>query len=326
MQMKVYGNTSLVAALEQMAESGRIPHAILMHEDDGGGALPIAINFLERVYGGNPRVERLIHPDVHFVFPVVGEKEPVSSQFAAEWRDLLLSNPYFTEAEMYSALGFEKKQGIINVKEARTLLSKLSLSAVEGGYRSVVMYLPEKMNPQAANALLKMVEEPPEKTLFLLITHAPERVLTTIFSRCLFMRVQPLDREVRRELHHSDAESAVQKLMDALLDALVKKNLSAALELGEVFASLESRDVQKDFLQLASECFRSLFLIRQGLGELADVPSEKKAGYETAASALKPTFPRAGMAALDRAMLLLERNVNQKILFSDLVARLYTKA
>ena len=187
-------NAPLAAALRQMAESGRIPHAMLFHQNDGGGAFPLILDFLDEVYGHNPRVKKLIHPDIHFIFPVAGQDKPVSDRFIGPWRELLLENPCFYENELYAAIGIESKQSNISVFEARSILEKLSLSAVEGGYRTVVVYLPEKMNQQAANALLKMVEEPPEKTLFLLVTLQPEKVLTTIFSRCLFLRVRPFSR------------------------------------------------------------------------------------------------------------------------------------
>ena len=153
--MQVYGNEEVVNALHRMVESGHIPHAMLLHQDDGGGAFPIAINFLEELYGGSPRVQKLIHPDIHFVFPVAGADKPVSLQYIAPFRELLLENPYFYENELYSAIGIEGKQSNISVNEARSILDRLSLSAGEGGFRTVVMYLPEKMNVQAANALLR---------------------------------------------------------------------------------------------------------------------------------------------------------------------------
>ena len=205
-------NASLAAALRQMAESGRIPHAMLFHQNDGGGAFPLILDFLDEVYGHNPRVKKLIHPDIHFVFPVAGADKPVSDRFIGAWRELLQENPCFFENELYTAIGIEGKQGLISVNEARSILDKLSLSAVEGGYRTVVVYLPEKMNPQAANALLKMVEEPPEKTLFLLVTLQPEKVLTTIFSRCLFMRVRPFSREEDRVVHAKEGAETTEEL------------------------------------------------------------------------------------------------------------------
>lgn len=323
--MTVYGNTEVVAALHQMVASGHVPHALLLHEDDGGGAFPLSINFLEELYGGSPRVQKLIHPDIHFVFPVAGSDKPVSLQFMGKFRELALENPYFFENELYTAIGIEGKQGNISVNEARSILDRLSLSAVEGGYRTVVVYLPEKMNAQAANALLKMVEEPPAKTLFLLITHAPEKVLITISSRCLHMRVQPLSPEAEREVHARENASnqVLTDLFHDLLEAIVSRDRLKALETGEAVAELKVREQQKTFCRLASEDLRRLFFL-QKMPALARVPEGEEDFYKRMAGALKPTFPRRGMAALDRALLLVERNVNQKILFTDLVNQLYS--
>ena len=323
--MTVYGNTEVVAALHQMVASGHVPHALLLHEDDGGGAFPLSINFLEELYGGSPRVQKLIHPDIHFVFPVAGSDKPVSLQFMGKFRELALENPYFFENELYTAIGIEGKQGNISVNEARSILDRLSLSAVEGGYRTVLVYLPEKMNAQAANALLKMVEEPPAKTLFVLITHAPEKVLITISSRCLHMRVQPLSPEAEREVHARENASnqALTDLFHDLLEAIVSRDRLKALETGEAVAELKVREQQKTFCRLASEDLRRLFFL-QKMPALARVPEGEEDFYKRMAGALKPTFPRRGMAALDRALLLVERNVNQKILFTDLVNQLYS--
>ena len=325
--MKVYGNTELVDALHRMVESGHVPHALLLHEDDGGGAFPIVLNFLEELYGGAPRVQKLIHPDIHFVFPVAGGDKAVSLQFIASFRALLQENPYFYESELYSAIGIEGKQSNISVNEARSILDRLSLSAVEGGYRSVVLYLPEKLNMQAANALLKMVEEPPEKTLFVLITHAPEKVLQTILSRCLHLRVQPLSEQDQRDVHAAEAAQNVelQDLFHDLLEALVAKDLLGALETGEALSSLESRERQKAFCQEASKGLRTLFLLQQKMPELVHVREEDMAFYERMAAIFKPSFPRLALSCLEKAQQLIERNVNQKILFADLVNQLYIR-
>ena len=319
------GNTTLAATLRQMAESGRIPHAMLLHENDGGGAFPLLLDFLDEVYGHNPRVEKLIHPDIQFVFPVAGPDKPVSAQFIGKFRTLLLENPYFFENELYAAIGIEGKQSNISVHEARSILDRLSLSAVEGGWRTVVLYLPEKMNQQAANSLLKMVEEPPEKTLFLMVTHAPEKVLTTISSRCLFLRVLPLSREEMRSVHPEEGRemTVLADLFHDLMDALVQNDLLGALETGEAVASLDSREKQKSFCRYAGEGLRSIFLIQQGLASLGDIPEDERAFYGDLAGKLRKNFSRQGLAALDRTLQLLERNVNQKILFTELVDRFY---
>lgn len=320
----VYGNTELVNALHQMAQSGNVPHAMLLHEDDGGGAFPLVLNFLEELYGGNPRVQKLIHPDIHFVFPVAGPDKPVSLQFIGPFRELVLDNQYFFENELYTAIGIEGKQAGISVHEARSILERLSLSAVEGGYRTVVMYLPEKMNVQAANALLKMVEEPPQNTLFLLITHAPEKVLVTISSRCLHMRVQPLSPEAEVEVHAREAagNTALVDLFHDLLEAIVARDMLKAIETGEAVADLKVREQQKSFCRLASEDLRRIFML-QKMPQLAHVPEGDQDFYRRMSSALKPTFPRRALGVMDRALMLIERNVNQKILFTDMVNQLY---
>ncbi len=324
--MNVYGNEEVVNALHRMVESGCIPHAMLFHQEDGGGAFPIVLNFLEELYGGSPRVQKLIHPDIHFVFPVAGSDKPVSLQYIAPFRELLLQNPYFYENELYTAIGIEGKQSNISVQEARSILERLSLSAVEGGYRTVVMYLPEKMNGQAANALLKMVEEPPQKTLFLLITQAPEKVLLTISSRCLQLRVQPLTPEAEAEVHAREAagNTVLADLFHDLLEAVTTRDFLKALETGEALADLKVREQQKNFCKLASEDLRRIFLLQKQQTSLLYLPEGTEAFYESMARKLKPTFPRRALASLDRALLLLERNVNQKILFADMASQLYT--
>ena len=322
--MNVYGNEEIVKALHQMVESGHVPHAMLLHEDDGGGAFPLVLNFLEELYGGNPRVQKLIHPDIHFVFPVAGSDKPVSLQYIVPFRELLQESPYFYENELYSAIGIEGKQAGISVNEARSILERLSLSAVEGGWRTVVLYLPEKMNVQAANALLKMVEEPPRQTLFLLVTQAPEKVLQTISSRCLHLRVQPLSPEADAAVHSKEVagNAVLSDLFHDLLDAVVRKDLLKALETGEAVADLKVREQQKTFFRMASEDLRRLFLLQKS-PQLARLPQGEEDYYRRLSSALKPTFPRRALECLDRSLQLLERNVNQKILFTNLVNQLY---
>lgn len=335
----IQGNESVIAALREMVDGGRIPHALLLHEDDGGGAFPIALSFLEYLYCRNRtdgdaclacpscnKVSKLIHPDIHFVYPVAGSDKPVSDHFAPAFRELALSNPYFFENELYAALGFEGKQGLISVGEAKSLLDKLSLTGVEGGYRSVVMYLPEKMNQAAANSLLKMIEEPPENTLFLLITHAPEKVLTTISSRCLPMRIRPLTPEVAATVHPDRAgdRTAFLDLFSDLLESLLRRDLLGALETADALAGLENREKQKSFCKFAAECLRGIFLVQQGLPDLAGLSGDEREFAVRMAGRLKKNFPRGAMTQIDRAVLLLERNVSQKLLFTDLVDRLYT--
>lgn len=322
--MTAAAHTEVLSVLRSMVDGGRLPHAILFHQNDGGGAFPLILDFLEYLYGGNPRVRKLIHPDVHYVFPVAGPDKPVSLNFIAQWRELLQANPYFFENELYAALGIEGKQGTISVHEARSVLDRLSLSAVEGGYRTVVVYLPEKMNVQSANSLLKMVEEPPEKTLFLLVTQAPEKVLTTIYSRCVFMRLRPLSREEFLQVHPSLGESEAEyaTLFHDLIQQVLSKDMLGALETADAIAGLSSREKQKAFCKYSAEALRNVFLLQQGLGDLSDMREDEKEFFADVAARSRKTFPRMAIGELDRTVMLIERNVSQKIMFCDLVCRL----
>jgi DNA polymerase-3 subunit delta' len=210
---EIIGNAGVARALSSMADSGRVAHAMLMYENEGCGALALALAYVQYLNCSNHQdgdscgecpscrqMAKLIHPDVHFVFPVnKGPKspddKPTSESYLKYWRELAVADPYFTEADLQKAIGIESKNGLIAVAEAKNIISKLSLTAVADGYKAVIFYLPEKMNQETANRLLKMVEEPPQKTIFLFITHAPEKVLQTIFSRCQSIRVMPLTKE-----------------------------------------------------------------------------------------------------------------------------------
>mgnify|MGYP003292387718 CR=1 FL=1 len=336
---EIEGNDSVKTALTGMVDSGRVPHAIMFHENDGGGAVGICLAFLQYLNcnsrgasdscGACPtcnKISKLIHPDIHFVFPVAGgsiisaSSKPTSLSYVKQWRELVLSNPYFTESDLNEALGIEGKSAIIAVPEARAILEKLSFNSLEGGYKAVVVYLPEKMNAEAANRLLKSIEEPPEKTLFLLITHAPEKVLITISSRCQSIRLTPLPRS-RSAVGANIAEE--QELVRNLLHALVSRDWLAALEGGENIAALPSRERMKSWCRTASDMLRTVFLIQQGMDRLVDVPSSDLSFYTEIATRLKKPFSRQAAGHIDRALMLIERNVNQKIVFCDLVNKLY---
>lgn len=310
---------SIDQVLASMVDSGKVPHAILLHENDGGGAFPAAIGFLEHLYGtAGSRVSKLIHSDVHFIFPVLVSSSSSSSTvspsepFLVEFRKLALENPLFTEQDLWSALGFEGKNPVISVAEANALLRVLGMHALEGGYTSVVCYLPERMNQAASNKLLKILEEPPSKTVFVLITHAPEKLLPTIVSRCQMFRVQGVAASVADTYDDGG-------MLASLMDALLRRDLAAALSEGEQIASLPSKDSAKAFCRYAGEKFRRVFLYQQGLGQLAGDDAEAREW----AGRVSNKFSRKALEALDRTVKRIDRNVNVKILFTDLVDRLY---
>ena len=310
----------VLTVLSAMVDSGRIPHAVMFSEPDGGAAFATALAFLQYLYcnsrsgsdscGTCPscnRISKLIHPDVHFIFPTTAPKTSV--QLMPEFRALVQQNPHFKEAELYEALGIEGKTALIAVAEAKEVLSTLALSALEGGYRSVVIYLPEKMNQEAANRLLKAIEEPEPNTQFLLLTHSPEKVLSTIASRCQHIQLGG---------EESAPDFQDPELLDRLMEALLKRDLFEALAVGDEIAALPSRENVKAFCKFAADAMRKMFLVQQGL-PLA--PRDAGKAAEWAAKARK-TFPRNALTCLDRASRLVDRNVNLKIIFTDLVDRL----
>lgn len=312
--------SNLTEALSGMVDSGRIPHAIMFSEQDGGGAVGVALAFLQYLFckerkGGDScgvcpscnRISKLIHPDVHFIFPTTSPSTSVA--FYSQWRELVLSNPNFTEGELNEALGIEGKNSMIAVAEAKAMLSDLSMSALEGGYRAVLIYLPEKMNQEAANRLLKVIEEPPEKTQFLLITHAPEKVLQTIASRC--QRIHVAIKGNGRKAGYAEPERLAE-----MLRAVASRDLISVLDAADAIAASGSRENARAFFKYASEVMRDMFITQQGVGT-ASGPGAELAGL------FKKTFPRQALAAFDRANMLVERNVNLKIVFSDLACRLY---
>ena len=343
----IIGNESVTKALASMADSGRVAHAMLLYENEGCGALALAMAYLQYLNCANPsdgdscgecpscrQMAKFIHPDVHFVFPVnkgpkTSDDKPTSESYLKYWRELAVADPYFTEADLQKAIGIESKNGLIAVAEAKNIITKLSLASVTDGYKAVVFYLPEKMNQETANRLLKMVEEPPVKTLFLFITHAPEKVLQTIFSRCQSIRVLPLTKEESARVQalkpESDKEeySVFMDLFADLMNAIVSRNLMSALECGEAMAALESREKQKAFCIFASECLRKIFLIQQNLPQIADVPQEEQEFYQKMATGCGKKFCSRSIPNIEKVVAMIDRNVNAKMLFCDLVNRMF---
>lgn len=325
---QIRSNEQVCRALAGMVDSGRVPHAILLNEDDGGGGFAVAMAFLQYLFcldhresdscGVCPtcnKFEKLIHPDVHFVFPV---NSGTSLAFLPKFRELARTNPLFTEEELSAALEIEGKSAIIAVAESKEIIECLSLSSLEGGYRAVVIYLPEKMNKEAANRLLKLIEEPPEMTEFVMITHAPENVLTTIKSRCQCFRVIPdYGMGSPREL------APEQGLLCDLMDCILSRDLLGTLETSERIAALPSRESAKLFCRYATDAFRTMFLIQQGVPELAVESAISSKVREWAVKCPKKTFPRAASGIIDGSRKLIERNVNLKTLFTDMADRLY---
>ena len=343
----VIGNERVAQTLAAMADSGRVAHAMLLYENEGCGALPLALAYVQYLNCANPsggdscgkclsckQMEKLIHPDVHYVFPVnkgpkSSDDKPTSESYIQYWRELAIADPYFREADLQKAIGIESKSGLIAVAEAKSIITKLSLTSVTDGYKAVIFYLPEKMNQETANRLLKMVEEPPEKTLFLFITHAPEKVLQTIFSRCQSVRVLPLTKEeaarveANRPQQDVDDYNQLMDLFSDLMNSIVARDLMSALDCSEQMAALDSREKQKAFCTFASECIRKIFLIQQNMPQIADISEQEYEFYQRMASACGKSFCSRSITNIEKVVAMIDRNVSSKIVFCDLVNRMF---
>ena len=213
---EVLGHNELKERLIRTVTEERIHHAQMFVGPPGSGKLALALAYARYIScqqrgesdacGSCPsclKYDKLAHPDLHFVYPVMTNKQvtknPVSDHFIESWRKAIGENPYLSENQWYEAIGAENKQGYISRQESTEILRKLSLKSYESEYKIMIIWLPEKMNRSSANTLLKMIEEPPPKTLFLMITENTEIILPTILSRAQMIRVPPLDEESVRQ-------------------------------------------------------------------------------------------------------------------------------
>ena len=182
--------------LQKSVENGRISHAQLFVGKEGCGTLATALAYAQLllcidnkdVDSCTLKCKKLLHPDLHFAFPVTTtdkiKKHPTSKDFYKEWRDFVIENPYANLFEWLQFIGVENKQGNINVDEAEDVVKKLQLKSYEGGYKIMIIWMAEKLNTSAANKLLKIIEEPPKNTVFILVAENEEHIINTIRSRC----------------------------------------------------------------------------------------------------------------------------------------------
>jgi len=199
------GQKETISRLIRSVKEERVSHAQLFTGPEGCGSLALALAYARYVSCENRsdddscgtckscvKYEKMIHPDLHFVFPVIKNKkdyEPVSDSFIEEWRLFVKKSPFFTLNNWLDSIEVGNAQGMIFASEAGEIIRKLNLKTFESDFKIMVISLPEKMHPSAANKLLKMIEEPPEKTLFLLVSDEPDKVLPTILSRCQLVRI-----------------------------------------------------------------------------------------------------------------------------------------
>ena len=238
---QVIGQDKVKTQLLQLAHSGRLPHALMLFGPSGSGKRTLAWALAQYVLCLQPSVEeacgscsqcqkvaRMEHPDLHFSFPSVG-KDAKSEDFIRDWRSKMAKNPYFDAFEWISTIGDEKKQGNITKEECVHIVHKVSLMAYEGKKKILIMWLPEYLGKEG-NRLLKLIEEPPDNTLFILIAEDLERILPTILSRCQLIRVEPLeDKDIAAAL--PERSPGITPDMAHTLSLLADGNFNTALQL-----------------------------------------------------------------------------------------------
>ncbi len=367
--------------LVSTADSGRVAHAQLFVGPEGCGTLSMAIAYAQYLLCNNSNGENvgdnvvcnskcnsLTHPDLHFAFPVSNsdkvKSHAVSNNYLEEWRQFVKEQPYGNLFDWYRLIGIEKKQGHIGVDEAQDIVKKLSLKSYEGGYKILVVWMAEKMNISAANKLLKLIEEPPEKTVLLLIAEDEEQIINTIRSRCQILHFPPLPEEEiakalqDRSVSESEANAIAHEANGNFNKALdlvnkdsedlvferwfvqwvrsafkAKGNKGAIQELilwSDEIAKT-GREVQKQFLNYCLTTMRQALLLNYKADELVFLKIHVE-GFDL--NKFAPFVHENNIldivAELEKAIFHVERNGNSKLIFTDLSIKLtrllHTKA
>ncbi|KAB8152124.1 DNA polymerase III subunit delta' [Kordia sp. TARA_039_SRF] len=370
----ILGLTHIKKHLTLSADNGRIPHAQLFVGPEGCGTLPMAVAYAQYVLcnnvngentGGNEacnlKLNHFSHPDLHFAFPVAGnhkvKSHPVSKHFLEEWRQFLKEQPYGNLFDWYKLLGIDNKQGQIGVDEALDVVKSLTLKSYEGGYKVMIIWMAERMNTAAANKLLKLIEEPPNQTLFILIAEDEEQIINTIRSRCQILHFPPLGEEAIKEsliqnLNVSEAEATKiahqangnynkavdlvhQDSEDLLFEtwfvtwvrsAFKAKGNKAAIR--DLIAWSEEvaktgRETQKKFLGFCLNLFRQALLQNYTATDLVFFESSTKGFFlEKFAPFVHGNNIMDISNELQDAMYHIERNGNAKIVLTDLSIKL----
>lgn len=344
-------------------QSQHIAHAQLFFGTEGSANLAMALAYATYLHCENPQAQdacgscagckkhqKLIHPDMHFVFPTAVTKKvdskPMSRDFIKDWREVVLQHPYFELSNWLEHIGASDKQGNISVEESREIVKTLSLKPFEGAYKILLIWLPEMMNVQSANALLKILEEPPPQTVFLLVSQDVKQMLVTIISRVQMVQIPSFtDAEVSEHLmkqfklpkneaeqiayladgnmnraYHLRYEGAKNDLHDWLrqwLRDVYQVNWANCLTHTEAFDSWD-REQQKQLLEYFLNICRECLMLQASSKELLRVTAEQMTFIEGLAKTLPAEKLYELYALLGKALYHLERNANTKLLFFDL--------
>ncbi|MEA2105722.1 MAG: DNA polymerase III subunit delta [Bacteroidota bacterium] len=296
MQFKeVVGHPKIKEQLIYTVEENRISHAQLFLGPEGSGNLALAIAYAQYIACTNKqgndscgvcsscqKFKKLIHPDLHFVFPVntskTIKKNPVSDDYINQWRTALIENPYINQNIWYEIIEIENKQGVISKNESYEILRKLNLKTFEAEYKFMIIWLPEKMNTYAANKLLKFIEEPPEKTLFFLVSENSEQILPTILSRTQLIKIPKIDNDSLYSALCDRLGINPDKALD--IAHLANGNYFEALNLASAGdEDYENLERFKSLMRLAY--LRKIVEIIDWVDEIARIGREKQKGFLT---------------------------------------------
>ncbi|NOY38457.1 MAG: DNA polymerase III subunit delta [Chlorobi bacterium] len=264
---EIPGHEELKKRLIRSVNNGRLGHAQLFTGEDGSAALSLALatsqyimceDRQEKDSCGRCRSclkhEKMIHPDLHYAFPVIrikGNKENLSRYFLEQWRETLIQNPFLSLERWYKALGIQNQQGTIYTAESDEIIRELSLKSFESDYKILVIWLPEKLETTAANKLLKVIEEPPEKTFFFLVSRDPEKMLPTILSRCQHLPVPGIpDQELSGFLA---TKYSLPDKQAALLAVTSEGNIGRAIQ--EAMLPEEEKQHLQSFIRWMRLCY-----------------------------------------------------------------------
>ena len=358
----IVGQQEVKQHLVQTVVENRVSHAQLFLGPEGSGSLALALAYAQFIScqdrqpqdscgecSSCRKYKKLIHPDLHFSYPFFAKhKEDTALKFLPEWREAFLSNPYLSLDEWRSQLDAENKQANINIAECHQIISKLSLKPFEAEYKVLIMWLPEYLDKEG-NTLLKIIEEPPQKTLFLLVAQNQDQILNTIISRTQLVKIPRLqDEEItkflveRKGLSETKA-TQVAYLSDGSLQAAQlflageeNDNLkmfrewlqisyadagAKIVEFTERAAKL-GRENQKNFLRFGVNLIRESVLILSGAGNLVHLPQAELEFISKFSGAIDLAKAEAITVELEKAHYHIERNANPKILFLDVSLQL----
>jgi len=371
---EIFGQENIKSHLTKSADLGRIPHAQLFVGPEGSGTLPMAIAYAQYIICSNQNNENIglnqacnlkfqktSHPDLHFIYPTVSTEDvktkPKSIDFITEWRQFLENNPYGSLFDWYQILGVKNKQGEIRVDDAQEILRLLALKSFEGGYKVMIIWMADKLNIAASNKLLKLLEEPTDKTVFILISENEEDIIQTIRSRCQVLHFnglpekiiadalivnQNIDAATALKIAHQaqgnynkalqllqpDSESTFFEkwFVDWVRAAFRAKGNAAAIQdliqWSEQIAAL-GRETQKKFLHFCIDMFRQALLLNYQTPSLVYIqPKVEKFKLENFAPFVNGNNINDIFKELSDAMYHIERNGNAKIILTDLSIKL----